>query len=225
MATNSFKGVLSDTEGFTAWQLPEMGTLASHAQPAAKMPTAEELEAIRQAAYEEGLEQGRQDGVQQGRREALEQARLQLGEQVARLQELYRLIETPLQDLDEEVESSLVHLAIAIARQLVRREIKADPSQIVGVAREAMAVLPVSSRNVTLKLHPEDATLVRSAYESGGTEPGWRIEEDPSLTRGGCRVFSDVSRVDATVESRLASIIAPLLIGERSRELQEQVDD
>ena len=38
------------------------------------------------------------------------------------------------------------------------------------------------------------------------------------LTRGGCRVLTEVSRVDASLEARLASVIAPLLSEERASE-------
>jgi flagellar assembly protein FliH len=78
-----------------------------------------------------------------------------------------------------------------------------------------MSILPVSSRNISLILHPEDASLVRETYELSESELGWRIVEDPVLARGGCRISTETSQVDATLESRLATLIAPLLGGER----------
>ena len=73
MATNSSKGgVIRGEQVFTAWKLPNMNEGAAHVEaepalesepkpnpkesPPPKAPTAEELESIRQAAYEEGLE-------------------------------------------------------------------------------------------------------------------------------------------------------------------------
>ena len=85
-----------------------------------------------------------------------------------------------------------------------------------GVVREALAILPVASSNVQLILHPEDAELVREIYSLSETELGWRIIEDPVLARGGCKVVTDTSQIDATLESRLAALISPLLGGERS---------
>jgi flagellar assembly protein FliH len=239
VATNSSKGgVIRGEQVFTAWKLPNMNEGAAHVEaesepepkakakpkesPPLKAPTAEELESIRQAAYEEGLELGKGEGFELGRKEAAEQAGEALAREVEQLEEIRQALSEPLKQLDEEVESSLVHLAIAIARQLVRREVKTDPSQIVGVVREALGVLPINGRNLTLMLHPDDAELIREAYEVGNNELNWRIEEDPLLSRGGCRVLSDVSRVDATIESRLAAIIAPMLSGERARELDEE---
>ena len=102
-----------------------------------------------------------------------------------------------------------------MAKQLVRREIKTDPGQIVAVVREALSVLPIASQNVRLHLHPEDAVLVRAALSLNEGEYAWRIVEDGLQNRGGCQLMTDSSRIDASVETRLAAIIAKVLGGER----------
>ena len=81
-----------------------------------------------------------------------------------------------------------------------------------------MNVIPLASQKVTLSLHPEDAELVRSVFVLDEISPPWIIHEDPLITRGGCKVDTDISRVDATVEKRLAAVIAQVLGDERSRE-------
>ena len=62
----------------------------------------------------------------------------------------------------------------------------------------------------------EDAELVREAYALSDTEQNWKVVEDPVIQRGGCRVLSENSQVDATLDSRLNSLIAPLLASERT---------
>jgi flagellar assembly protein FliH len=41
------------------------------------------------------------------------------------------------------------------------------------------------------------------------------------VQRGGCRVTTENSQVDATLESRLGAVIAPLLAAERSHDAEE----
>lgn len=218
-------------EAFRPWTLPEVGSGKSRSQALdaskekIRMPTANEIEALRQAAMEEGRSEGHEAGYEQGRREALESTRSEVEKRLQRLDEILSTLDQPLAELDEEVEQALVSLAIAIARQLVRRELRTDPTQIVGVIREAIAVLPSRSRNIKIYLHPEDVSLVEEAYGHLGGEPEWRLESDTSLSRGGCRVVTDVSRIDASLERRLASIIAPLLNEERSDEAETSVTD
>jgi len=110
---------------------------------------------------------------------------------------------------------------MSVATQIIRREIKTDPGQVVGAVREAVSALPVSSRKITLHLHPEDASLVRSALALDEMSPAWEIVEEPLITRGGCKVDTETSRIDATIENRLAQIIANVLGDQREQDKAE----
>lgn len=203
-------------------------------EQATQVLTVEEIEAMQKQAYDEAFEQGRQQGLEQGRQEGFEQGQQQgfeaghkkgyeesqhlLQKQVSELNLLLEALAEPFKKLDEEVENELVKLVIAIAGQIIRREIKLDPGQIVGVIREAVNVLPLATQKITLNLHPEDAELVRSMLNLDENPPPWRLQENPLITRGGCTVETDVSTVDATLEKRLAAVIAVLLGGERQED-------
>jgi len=183
--------------------------------------TADQLEQLQKEAYQEGFEQGKKEGFEYGHKEALSEGREQIRESVQHFESLLETLDSPLRQLDDQVERELVDLVIAMVRQLVRREIKSDPGQIIGVVRESLAILPVSSRHIRVLLHPEDASLVREIFDLNDADLGWKIVEDPVLTRGGCRIQTETSQVDASLESRLAAVIAPLLGGERG---QDQVE-
>ena len=205
-------------EQVQTWRPPEMGTLLDSIRDSGhggSLLTADQLQQLQKQAYEEGFEKGRKEGFEYGYKEGLTAGRQRLEEKAGQLDTLLTSLETPFQQLDDQVELELIELVIAMVRQLVRREVRNDPGQIIGVVREAMSILPVSSRNISLILHPEDASLVRETYEMSENELGWRIVEDPVLARGGCRISTETSQVDATLESRLATLIAPLLGGER----------
>ena len=108
-------------------------------------------------------------------------------------------------------------LAIALARGLVRRELRTDPTQIIGIVRETVSLLPASARGVRVVLHPEDASLVRQRLPVNGPDQAWSISDDPVLARGDCRVFTEFAQIDARVESRLNEAIATLLGEERAQ--------
>lgn len=216
-----------DSDKVAPWLPPAMsgGAEGSIVSPrsAPRTPTAAEIEALQKAAYEEGYEQGRSEGQRYGHQEALEEGRKQVAERLAVLDKLMHGLQRPFERLDDAVEQQLVTLVISMVRQLVRREIKTDPGQVIGVMREALAALPVAARNVRVILHPEDAELVREVYKMGDSEQQWTIVEDPTLQRGGCRVTTDNSQVDATLESRLGALIAPLLADERAQDDDEEM--
>jgi flagellar assembly protein FliH len=184
--------------------------------------TVDEIEAMQRQAYDEAFVQGKMHGFQQGfdegSKKGYEDNLHLLQSQATILVSLMESLSEPFKRLDEEVEKELVKLVIGIATQMIRREIKLDPGQIVGVVRETINVLPLGSQKISLKLHPEDAELVRSTLALDEMSPSWGIVEDPLITRGGCEVDTDISHVDATVGHRLAAVIATLLGGDRERD-------
>ncbi|MDX1500540.1 MAG: flagellar assembly protein FliH [Woeseiaceae bacterium] len=169
--------------------------------------TAGKLEAIQKEAYEEAWRQGHAEGLAAGRDAA--------AARVARLDELLKALTSPFEELDDSIEKQLVELAMAVAQQLFRREIRTEPAHVVGVVREAIGLLPVASRNVQVHLHPDDAALVRELLAPADGEPAWTLVEDPLLARGGCRVTTENSQIDATAEARLKAVISAVAGDER----------
>ena len=106
-------------------------------------------------------------------------------------------------------------LVVVLAQQLVRREIRQEPGELIGVIRESMALLPANKRQVSVMLHPEDVQMVQTMMASAESDSHWNLVEDPLMSRGGCRISTDVSHIDATLEARLASLAATVLGGER----------
>lgn len=228
---NSSKKIISDQAGKNVqqWNPPEM-TPTSGRGPGAdgrrSLLTAEQLEHIHQQAYQEGFELGKKEGFAFGHKEILAAGRHELLQRVEQMEDIISTLEAPLKKLDDQIEREIVELIIATVRQLVRREVKTDPEQIIGVVREALSILPVTARNVRLVLQPEDAELVREIYDVNEKEVGWTIVEDPVMERGGCKVLTDISQVDATLESRLTALVTQLLGGERTRDIaQEETEE
>ncbi|CAK0776197.1 flagellar assembly protein FliH [Gammaproteobacteria bacterium] len=141
----------------------------------------------------QGLEEGRRDGLAQGfekgHRDGLEQGDAEVQDKLERLGQFLTLLDQPLADLDHEVEEQLLALVVAVARQVVRRELHLSPGEIIHVVREALTSLPTARRNLRVFLHPDDISLVRSALGAalgaGEGEREVRIVEDAALTRGG----------------------------------------
>lgn len=171
--------------------------------------TAGRLQELQKQAYDEAYEKGLAEGIAAGQAEVAKRA--------ARYDQLLQALCKPFDQLDESVEKQLLELSIALVKQLFRREIKIDPSHVVGVVREAIQALPVASRNIQVHLHPEDATLVRESLAPAEGDTVWRVVEDPLMTRGGCRVTTDAAQIDATAESRLHAVISRCLGDERHR--------
>ncbi len=165
--------------------------------PAPALPTAEEIEAIQREAWEEGYRAGHAEGLAAGQAEVQALAE--------RWQALLDGLAEPLSRQEGELEAALVELALALARQLLRQELKTHPKAILPIVREALSALPPRAGEAVVRLHPEDAALVRASLLP--SNPSWRIEEDETMTRGGCLVLTLQSRVDATLERRIERLM------------------
>ncbi|HEX4024336.1 MAG TPA: FliH/SctL family protein [Steroidobacteraceae bacterium] len=200
---------MSETARASTWELPSLGG------PVLPLRRREaDLTPIEREAWERGHEQGREAGLVAAEQHS-RAAAAEIERRVQQLQGILEFMVKPLADLDHEVQRQLATLAGAIARQIVRRELKMHPDEIVAVVRETLALLPASAREVRVQLHPDDAELVRTRLPAAAGERAWSIVEDPVLARGGCRVTSSSSTIDAQLEHRLGAAIAAVLGDER----------
>ena len=195
------------------WRAPVMDADPSRVvryreQHEASIPTANDIEQWRAQAEEEGYQQG------------LVRAQQETRELQQQLLQLIDFFEYPLQALNEDIEHQLTQLAVTLAQQLVRRELKVEPGEIIGLIRDSVQLLPGMQRNISIVLHPEDAQLVRNALsiETSDEEHNWKLVEDPMITRGGCEINAPPSAINATLENRLSELAASVLGGEREQD-------
>ena len=194
--------------------------------------TAEEVEAIRQAAWEEGLaegraagfakgleegkleglQQGHQAGLEQGREEGLAMGRDQVEQEIAHWQALAARLATPLSELDAAVEQQLISLVQQLARALIRHEAETSPKLLLEALKQGLALLPAAEQGVTLMLHPDDVARVEQAF--GAEECArrhWRLQSDPTLSPGDLQLATELSSIDLTLAGRIDQLLRNFL--------------
>ena len=204
-------------EEYESWEMPDVSEVSDKG-----MMTAEALEDIQKQAYEEafkqGLEAGQKEGYENGQKEGFRYGHQEgLTQGKARIEDIYQqyqtviaLQEQPLQAMDQQVEEELVTLALCVAKQVIQHELKMAPERITAVIRKAIHLLPVSARQVQVKVHPEDAALLKEGQQLLELV-GKDMIEDDTIARGGCEVVSERTRIDATLESRIKETFAAVL--------------
>jgi len=195
------------------WRLPEVdGPIIGRSREEQRAAASEESVRL---ALKEAEARGYDAGMARARTETT--ARLAaLEERAKRLDAVLDLLARPLEQLDADIESELAQLALSVGKQLARRELRIEPAQVIAILRESLALLPAAARDVRVHLHPEDAATVREHLSTPSTERAWTIVEDPALSRGGCVVHSQSSRIDARLEARIAAVAANALGDERT---------
>ena len=189
-----------------AARAPAQGVAAAAAVPQLQLPTAAELEALREAAraegYAEGLEEGQAAGYAAGHAEALEQGRIDAAGEIDSLRAVASSFSTALAQADDAIASDVLDLALHLARSMVRTAFEVRPELIIPIVREAIEYLPVLQQPAVLAVHPDDIEIVRAGLGDEIDKGGWRVVADPQVARGGCKVDTASNQIDATAQAR-----------------------
>ena len=211
----------SNVASIERWSLPVVeGNVIG--RPIDERKAAAAAEALARVAREQSEARGYEAGMAKAKAE-MEGHINELKARIQRLDKLLSFMGRPLEELDADVEKMLLQLTLAVGKQLARRELRIDPSQVIAIIRESLQELPTAAREARVLLHPEDAAIVRERLAEPSNERAWTIVEDPTMSRGGCIVKTETSRIDARLESRINTIIANVLGDERTPERSDAV--
>ncbi len=180
--------------------------------------TLDEVEAIRQDAWNEGFSTGEKDGFHAGQLKAAQEAEIALASKVQALENIMRELFEPIANQDQELEETMLELVMQISQQVIQRELKIDSSQIKHVVRESLKLLPMGSEAVRVYVNPQDFEQIKALRERH--EESWKIIEDDDLLPGGCRFESVNTQINASIETRIEHIATQIL--EQQRELKSQ---
>ncbi len=158
-------------------------------------------EEIESQAYSAGYEQGQKDGLEIGRQ--------QYQIKVQHLESVINQLQEESMTLASKYEAQLLSVAIAVARQVVGKELRENGQAVLEAIRSALANV-VEGSSIAIHLHPRDFESVNMDLDSLFSRPGAnRIElkPDQAVDRGGCLIQTDFGLIDATVESRWDAVM------------------
>jgi len=194
--------------------------------------TADDIEQIRQAAFDEGFAQGKEEGFSkgyaegreqgtadglaygqaEGKKQGLEQAAGEIEQQKQELSRLLDQLQQPLLQVDQQVEQQLLQLCLAMAEAVIAVECKTNPQVILKTLSDATAILPLQTEHILIKLHPEDIAIVEQHFSAEQlAERHWQLRSDPAIERGGCLLETPLSSMDRSIKHRLQSSLEHFL--------------
>ncbi|MGQ0596024.1 FliH/SctL family protein [Aquabacterium sp.] len=169
------------------------------APPAPPAPDVEEL-------VREARQTGYQDGYRNGLAALESYKQTQAAQMAAYMSDQVGVLASDfhqrLESLEQQLAGRIAGVALELARQVVRSELKQNPEVVVDVAEQALTTLLASARQIVLRLNPDDHGMAQAQLSELLAVRGARMVPDASITRGGCVVESDIAVVDASVEAR-----------------------
>lgn len=195
----------------------ESQTSVEDVEEAVQPMTAEQLQQIADTAEREGREQGyaegykkgfsegEKKGVKLGEKKGYQETKTEMLEQTARFKNIADELLAPLELQNSALENLVVEMAMQFAKRLINKELSEDPRSLFSLVEKAVGSLPAGANNIRVFLCEDDIELVHEAFENSGRN--WQFYVDSKLSRGGCRVESDQSLVDYSIEKRMQALL------------------
>jgi flagellar assembly protein FliH len=188
---------------YDRWELPVLEERIQRAaeqfagrsgpEAAEPLPTAGELQALQDRAWQEGWQAG------------LEEGRATINARLATLNKMIEQASGLLGQTEEALAPRLLDLVVAMAREVVRAELRLQPESLIAVVREAIAAMPTGSEAPSIHLHPDDAAWMRE--DPAAADGAWQLVADPAVSRGSCRIEMGDSMVESDLAERWAKVL------------------
>ena len=187
---------------------PQVPELAAEIEP--EEPVEARLARAWDEGYSAGFAQGQAEATQEGNRRLDDFIQNQGVEAARHLASLAMGLDARLQRAEQDIAGQVLALACELARQVVRRELAADPEALLPVVREALGMLVMDGKPVVVKLHADDLALLKAPLAAEFTAPAMHWVADASVARGDCLVESGGTVIDGRVSRRWARAVANL---------------
>ena len=199
-----------ELEGFATWRPHAFDDVADPARglrsPKADAQRAASDQAAMQGARQAGYQDGYRDGLV-----ALESFKQAFAAQMsAQLGALVAAFDAEFMQLESAMADAVAASAAALARQVVRSELATRPELVAAVAAQAIEAVLLSAKHIRVHVHPADLPLVQQGAADALAARGARLLPDATVARGGCRIDSDIGRIDASIDARWSQAAATL---------------
>jgi flagellar assembly protein FliH len=187
--------------------------------------TAEQLQQITSAAEKEGfdsgfkqglgngIKEGKEKGSKDGYDEGMAQSKQLVTAQCEQLQRIIDALLIPLETEQNQLHVIILNMVTELAKAVVLRELKLDSSHIIHVVDDALNAVPIGADKFSLYLNSQDISIVEKhlEYFQHTSDKRLILHVDDELLPGGCRLETQQTVVDYTVEYRLQKVMDDFL--------------
>ncbi|MFZ1081933.1 MAG: FliH/SctL family protein [Candidatus Kryptoniota bacterium] len=161
-------------------------------------------------AFEEGFEAGKTEAAKFLQSEYEKKVQDNLRD----LNSVTREFSKEVERYNQEFDSAVMKLAIAVAKRIVAREINIDEGAVLARSREAIRKIAGVDK-IKIHVNPSDEEYIREhrnelmSYADSVKEIA--IEGDNKVERGGCIIESDLGNIDARISTQFELVEEALL--------------
>lgn len=164
------------------------------------------------------LEDEKKKAFDLGYKEALEKVNAEWNDKLTLISNLAESLNDPLRGVDQMIQENTANISIAIAKQIIRRELSVDSGQIVSVVKQAIELMPKDDLQINISINPKDEDKVKKLFLDNDHLSKYNIIQDPTISVGGCKAYTDYSMLDLTIDKQIATICSQILGDQRNAE-------
>ena len=187
----------------------ETDAVPESSEPVAAAPVVPpvDIEKIEKDAFARGHAAGLNEGLNKGLKTGEETAAARIAEITKRYSDSLAEFATYKTTLRAQVEEDVVRLSIAIAKKLVHREIRIDPTIIHTLVRVALERTPEKSA-VVVRLSSADYEYMNQMHADMLRSEGRdvKFESDGTLRQGDCVIHTETGDIDARIEEEFHEV-------------------
>jgi flagellar assembly protein FliH len=148
------------------------------------------------------LNEARAEGFREGENQARQAFEQSVAEQRQIVSNTLHAFQQERTTYYSNVETQLVHLALAIAGKILHREAQVDRLVVAGLVKALLERMQQGTKAI-VRIRPEDAFSWRHYFN---TNPDVEILEDPTLEPNACRIETELGIAEMGLDAQLKEV-------------------
>lgn len=173
-----------------------------------------EAEKIKKDSYDDGIKKGHEEGYQKGYEEGLKSGFDETKDVRDQAQNVLDEAHRASREYIKNQKDEIVNLAISIAEKIIGYEADTKDEAIENIVKKSIESV-IYKKSIKIWVNPLDyATLdcrMNEILEQTNDEAIVTLLKDEAIKRGGCKIETEVSSVDATIDTQLTKIKEALM--------------
>jgi flagellar assembly protein FliH len=185
------------------WSLNELATPT----PSGSLRPVETPVVVAVSAEEKSrlIDEGYARGLADGERKANAAAQARIGDALSVLEQAAAELRAATALAPAVLEENISALSVAVAQQIIAREVMLDAGLVADLVRRALTEFPID-QSVRIRVNPQDLTAITigsgdSARITANRDASWLA--DPRVARGGCLIEGRDRVIDGRVDTAL----------------------
>lgn len=153
------------------------------------------------------LEVIRQEAFQKGYKEGIQKAEGEINTIKAELYRWLDLIQKPAQILDDQLAQEIIQTIIWLSQHCIGIELSVNPDKLHDLLNKIKGELPSLSAKKSISMHPADIEWIKSEFPEK-TISGLQeiLVADPSLNRGDFYLEGEHTELDGRIQARFVTL-------------------